>query len=390
MTVVDLLAGACLIPTIGGSVYTVLAMLAVLWFMRARAEISPVAPHGGWPGVTILKPVCGLERGLEARLRGACLQEYPEFQVVIPVQNAGDPAIPLVRGIERDFGRERAAFVLHDVAVGPNGKVTNLLGAMVVARHDVLVISDSDVALRPDYLKSIVAPLADERVAAVNTLFKATGARRWYERLELLSLNADFIPSVVFSEVTGAAGFCLGPSVAIRRSMLESIGGFEALSEYLAEDYELGRRVWESGRKLKLVPYVVDVVLDLSSWRTWWKHQVYWDQNTRVANPVGFLATVLIRSVPFAILFALLRLGDSTGLLVLFAALAARLASVVATAYFGFADREVIRNLWLLPIRDIVGLASWAFAFGQRTVEWRGSTFVLKRDGRMVPASPTR
>lgn len=389
MTVVDFLAAVAVAPTIAGTAYTVLAMAAVLWFMRLRPKTAPTPPPGGWPGVTILKPVCGMERGLGDRLRSACLQDYPDFQVLIPVQNPDDPALPVVRAIEEEFGRERAALLLHEVAVGPNGKVNNLLGAVPHIRHGVLVISDSDVDLRPDYLKQIVAPTGDEQVAAVNTLFKATGGRSWYERLELLSLNADFIPSVVFAHVTGAAGFCLGPTVAIRRPVLDGMGGFEALSEYLAEDYEMGKRVWEGGRKLALVPYVVDVTLDIGSWRTWWKHQVYWDQNTRVANPKGYLATVLIRSVPFALLFALLQ-GGSVGLLVLAAAVTIRMASVAAMARWGFSDREVLRNLWLLPVRDVIGLVSWAFAFGQRTVEWRGATFELHRDGRMVRASPAR
>jgi ceramide glucosyltransferase len=383
----DLLLWLCLLPTIGGTVYTVLVAAVVVRYMR-RGRRHPPADSGFLPPVTILKPICGLEKDLKTRIRTACRQRYPAYQVVLPVQNADDPAIPLLREIEAEFGSERASVVVHDVSVGPNGKVNNLLGGLAAARHDIIVISDSDVELRPDYLASIVAPLADPRVGLVNTLFATRGAGRWYEKMELLSLNADFIPSVVFAEVTGAAGFCLGPSVAVRRSTLDAIGGFEALSQYLAEDYELGRRIWTRGLKVALVPYVVDVVLDLPDWRTWWRHQVYWDQNTRVANPLGYLATILTRSVPFALLYALLRLADPVGLAVLGAAVAARILGVAAMMHFGFRDREAIRSLPLLPLRDIAGLIVWALAFGQRTVVWRGVTFELRSDGRMMAIGP--
>ena len=385
MSLYDFLLWVSLIPVIGGSVYALLSMGAALWYVRQRPTAMG-RDASFQPPVTILKPVYGLEKDLKERLRTACLQDYPNYQVVFCVQNPQDPALGVVREIQAEFVVARVTIALRDICAGPNGKVNNLLGGLEVARHDVLVISDSDIRLRPDYLTAIVAPLADENVGGVCTLFKNAGAERVYEQLELLSINAEFIPSVLFAEVTGAAGFCLGPSVATRQSTLRELGGLESFAEYLAEDYEIGRRIWTSGRKMVLVPYVVDAMLDLDSWSQWWTHQVYWDQNTRVASPKGFFGTVLIKSVPFALLFALLTWGDPVGLAVLFGAVALRLASAAIILKSALVDGEGLRALWLLPFRDVVGLASWFCSYGQRTVVWRDVEYLLTTGGRMVVA----
>ncbi len=383
MDAIEVIALLCLIPVIGGSVYAILSAGAVLWFFRRDGKNTRQGSDYQ-PPVTILKPVCGLERDLKARLRSACLQDYPDYQVVYSVQSPNDPALPILQEIGREFGPSRATVVVDDIQVGPNGKVNNLLGALAEARHDVLVISDSDVMLRPDYLSAIVAPLADPETGAVCTPFKATGARHWFEKLEILSVNADFMPSVIFADVTHASKFCLGPSIALRRATLEEMGGLEALAEYLAEDYELGRRVWSSGQRMAFVPHVVETELDIESWSKWWTHQLYWDQNTRVARPYGFFATVLTRSVPFALLYAIATGGGALGLGVLAASVALRLASAGVILHSGFRDREGLRSLWLLPLRDLVGLVSWAMAFFRQTVVWRGVRFRLTSGGRMV------
>jgi ceramide glucosyltransferase len=245
------------------------------------------------------------------------------------------------------------------------------------------VISDSDVHLRPDYLKTIVAPLTDPGVGFVCTLYKATSADRWFEKLALLTLNADFIPSVVFAYMSGASKFCLGASLALRRRSLADIGGLETLADYLAEDNEIGRRLWVSGKRMVLLPYLVDVAVDLRTLSQWWDFQVSWDQKTRTARPAGFFATIVLRSVPFAIFFAALRLGDALGLIILGGVLALRLGTVAGILGSGFQDREGLRSLALLPLRDLAGLVSWALALIKRTLTWRGSKLTLGRAGRL-------
>ncbi len=383
----SLFAWVFLVPVVGGSVFAVLTTAAVLLYFRPRdSALDPsLEPSGDFrPPITVLKPVCGLEKGLKERLRTACLQDYPNYQVVYSIQDSADPALPLVREIETEFGSERVSVVVADIQAGPNGKVNNLLGGVTAARHDILVISDSDVLLTPDYLEVMVAPLADPGTGLVCTPFRARGASRWFEKMELLSYNADFIPSVIFAFMTKASVFCLGPSVALTRDTLDKIGGFEALAEYLAEDYEIGRRVGAVGLAMAFPPHVVDMDLDIASTTDWWAHQVYWDQNTRAANPVGFFATILTRSVPFALLYALVTWGDPLGVSVLAAALAIRLATAGVILAWGLRDREGVRSLAWLPFRDCTGLVTWALAFAQHTVIWRGTRFRLTKGGRMV------
>src|SRR5262245_19582087 len=193
-----------LVPAIGGSVYVILCLLAVLRFRRGR-EGAASHKFASWPPVTVLKPVHGLEKNQRENLRSTCLQDYPEFQVVFSVQDTDDPVIPLLREIQAEFGPERVTVAIETCRPGTNGKINNMTGGILHARHEILVISDSDVRLQPDYLKAIVAPLADPSVGCVCTLYKAACADRWFEKMELLTLNADFMSSVVFAHVSGAS-----------------------------------------------------------------------------------------------------------------------------------------------------------------------------------------
>jgi len=379
----QILSWVFLVPTLGGSIYALLCLIAAARF-RLRRQRPAVLRFASWPAVTVLKPVYGLEKNQRKNLRSTCNQDYPEFQVVFSVQELGDPAIPLLKELQREFGEERVTVAIENCRAGSNGKINNMIGGLRHARHDILVISDSDVCLKPDYLKTIVTPLADPAVGCVCTLYKAACADSWFEKMELLTLNADFMANVVFAHVTGASKFCLGASAALRRSTLAEIGGLEGLADYLVEDYEMGRRIWSSGKKIAIVPYLVDTMVDLKTPAQWWDHQVYWDQNTRAARPWAFFATAVIRSTPFAILYALMRLFDPVGLGVLAGALALRMATAAVILGWGFGDLEGVKCIVLLPARDVLSLASWFLAFIKRTTVWRGSQFTLTRDGRLV------
>jgi ceramide glucosyltransferase len=372
-----------LIPAVCGSVYGILCMLTVIRLRTARRR-PPAHSFAAWPAVTVLKPVYGLEKNLRENLRSICRQDYPNYQVVFSVQRHDDPAIHLLREMEQEFGSAMVSVAIEECRAGSNGKINNLIGGLKYARHDILVIGDSDILVQPDYLKTIVAPLADPEVGFVCTLYKAAFAHKWYEKLELLTANADLMPNIIFAHITGATKFCLGASTALRRSMLEKIGGLESLADYLVEDFEMGRRIWSLGKKDIIVPYFVETIMDLKSPRQWWGHQVYWDQNHRSARPGGFSSTVLIRSVPFAFLYAAVRLGDATGLAVLLGALFLRLTAAAVILGWGLRDREGLRSLYLLPFRDLAGLLSFTLAYTQRTTVWRESHFVLTRDGRLI------
>jgi ceramide glucosyltransferase len=379
----SLIGCICLIPAIGGSIYSLLSLIAVSRFTKQSASSSQ-GSFSEWPPVTILKPVCGLEKNHKESLRSACLQDYQEYQVVFAVQDPQDPVVSVLEEIREEFGPERVAIAIENRQAGPNKKINNLLGALPHARYDTLVLNDSDVQIKPDYLKAIIPPLFHSGVGCVCTLYRATCGDRWFEKMELLTLNADFIPSVIFAHVTGASKFCLGSSLAIRRTSLEKIGGLEAFVDYLPEDYEIGRRLWAAGQRVVLVDYFVNIVISLKNFSEWWLHQSYWDQMTRAARPIGFFATLITRSVPFALLFAAFRLGDGSGWAVLGSALAIRLVTAGVIMGWGMGDKEGVRSLAFLPLRDVAALVSWFLAFVKRTVTWRGTEFTLTRKGRVA------
>ena len=383
MSSLSFLEWVLLVPVIGGSIYVILCVVCVIR-LRTRPASFPRHAFSSWLPVTILKPVCGLEKNLRDNLRSACLQDYPEFQVVFSVQDRDDPTLPLLKELQQEFGPARVSVAIEHRQVGTNGKINNLIGGLLHARHEILVISDSDVYVRSDYLKAIVAPLADPDVGFVCTFYMANSARSWFEKMELLTLNAGFFPDTVFAHVTGTAKFCLGSSVAFRRSTLDEIGGLESLADYLVEDYEMGRRIWERGKKMAVAPYVVETVVDLKTPSQWWNHQVYWDQNSCVVRPGALISTLVIRPVPFALLFAAARLGDPLGLTVLAGALALRLVTTAVILGWGLRDREGLRSLMLLPFRDLAAVVSLFLAFMKPTTVWRDNEFNLTCDGRMV------
>ncbi|WP_447985744.1 glycosyltransferase [Nitrospira sp. Nam74] len=331
-----------------------------------------------------MKPVHGLEKDLEKNLRSICLQDYPQYQVIFCVQNKNDPAIPLLKQLKAELSSDLVNVVIEEREVGANGKINNLLGGLTYAKHEVLVISDSDVYTKSDYLKAIVAPLGNPEVGFVCTFFKATSAASWFEKMELLTMNACFFPDTVFAYITKTAKFCIGASLAFRRSSLQQIGGLESLADYFVEDYELGRRIWEQGKKPAVAPYVIECTVDLKTPSQWWNHQVYWDQNSCTVRPIALFSTLILRPVPFAILFAGLRLADPLGLFVLGGAVALRLSTAAGIMKYGLGDRERLQTLLLLPFRDIFGVVSLFLGLTRKTVVRRNKQFLLTKDGRMV------
>ncbi len=380
-SILAFLQGLALLPVLGGSVFSLLCVAAA-WRLR-RQHRQPSAPFT--PPASVLKPVYGLDRELEANLRSFCQQDYPDYEVILSLQRHDDPARPILEALARDYP-DRVKLAVEESPPALNGKVQNMVIGYRAAAHDLLVISDSDTRVPADYLRRIVAPLADQEVGYVCTLYRIVRPRNLAETLELLTINADFVPSILFTDWTKAAVFCLGASIALRRDDLEAIGGLAPLAEYLVEDQEMGRRLIAQGKTMRLLPLAVDMLPDYAGLRDWWRHVVYWDQNTKAAHKPGFAATVLIRAVPFAAIYWAASGFALAGLAVLAAAVLVRLAGAAGIALL-LGDRASLRHLWLLPLRDVLGLGSWAAALAKRRFVWRGHEFDLSPEGRIMPRS---
>jgi ceramide glucosyltransferase len=376
----DFLRAVLLIP-VGVAIFFWLATaVCVAFFLRRRRFPPEGRGTGGFaPPVSLLKPVCGLEKDLFDNLATACRQDYRDCEVLYGLQSKDDPALAVLERIRAAYPQRNIRIVADENQVGPNGKVGNLHNLVLKARGEVLVISDSDMVLEPDYLESIVAPLSDPRIGICCTLYRAWRPATLWEALALLSYNLDFVPSIVFAVVTGSSLACPGATLAMRREVLDEIGGLPPLGDYLVEDYELARRVAEKGYRIHFVPYVARMGLDLAACRAWWRQQVTWDQKTKSANPAGFFFTLLIRGIPFALIYALV--GGPWGGSVLFAATGIRLVTAVSNALL-LGDADGISRIWLLPLRDLLALPVWSVALFKRRTCWKGKCFVLKR-GRM-------
>ena len=382
MTVQYFLETVCLTIAVSGSIYAVLCVFTGAMFrarMRGRASVKY------FPPVTVLKPLYGADKHLTDNLRAACSMDYPDYQVVLSVQRLNDPAIPVMQRVQQEFGEGRVSLVIGDSEARANGKIQNLEIAFAHARHDVIVISDSDIKVGPDYLKAIVGPMADEKVGCVSTPYRVINAHRWYEKLELLTMNADFVPNLILASTARLTAFGLGASMCFRRKDLEAVGGFGAFREVLAEDARIALAIEKLGRRVLVAPYFVDMEVELKSFSDWWGHDLYWDQNTRVVRRAGFIGTIIIRAIPFALFYALLRGFDSLGLEVLAGAIAVRLVTAGILLWGLLGDREGLAALWLLPLRDLFGLVFWALALLKRDFIRRGERFGLLADGRIVP-----
>jgi ceramide glucosyltransferase len=252
---------------------------------------------------------------------------------------------------------------------------------MARARGRVLAISDSDMHLEPDYLRHLVRPLDQSAVGISCALYQAWRPANLPEALELLTYNSDFIPAMLFAHLTRTSIVCPGATMAIRREVLEAAGGLEPLADYFVEDFELGRRVVEKGYRIALIPYMAKMEVDLPSFADWWRHQLYWDQNTKAVNPLGFLFTGLARGIPFALLYALL--GGALGWSLLAASAGLRILTGIINSRL-LKDSGGLKLIWLLPLRDLGGMAVWLVSLFKRRTLWRGRSYRLKK-GKMEP-----
>jgi ceramide glucosyltransferase len=369
-----------LLPILGGSIFSILCVIA------ARSVLKlPLAAHHHEP-ISILKPCYGLEEGLEDNLRSFCVQDYPSpFQVILCIQRPEDPCLPILRKLEAQYP-DHVEVVVHTSPPSVNGKVQNMVGGIAAARHDLLVISDSDVRVKPNYLSDIVAPFLNKNMGYVCTPYVIVDTNSIAEKLEALTFNSDFVPQVLFSFWSKTAPFCLGASMALRKSALDQVGGMAAMAAYLVEDYEMGRRLLKTGATWTMVPHIVEMRIKLDHFKDYWSHQVYWDQNTKAANPAGFAATIITRAIPFSLLYLLLNPLSDVAVAVLCATTLTRMISArLIMEQLG--DTQWQSKLWLLPFRDCLALASWAMALVKRSFVWKGLRFGLTSDGRIRPRS---
>jgi ceramide glucosyltransferase len=330
------------------------------------------------PPVSILKPLKGTDPEMYESFRSHCLQQYPVYEIVFGVGEADDPAAHLVRRLALEFPDRRIRLVLCQEKLGANGKTSALIQLARAANYDVLLVNDSDIRVAPDYLRTVASELESPQTGLVTCLYRGVPAKTMGSHLESLGISTDFVPGVlVAAEIEGGLRFAMGSTLAFRRRQLDSIGGFEAIADYLADDYELGKRIRGRGLKVELSTALVETFLPAYGFAGFFAHQLRWARTIRASRPGGYMGLLVTYTLPWAILSLVLAGGAAWAWYLLAAGVSLRVAAALVSALAVVGDREALRSLFLLPLRDLVAPFIWAAGlFGQKVV-WRGEKFDL-------------
>jgi ceramide glucosyltransferase len=375
------------IGTVSSAVYYLLCLWSAAKFLREQKAPGEAAAFS-LPPISILKPLKGVDPEIYESFRSHCLQDYPQYELIFGVSDPNDPAIASVKALQREFPDRRIQLLVCPKVLGANVKVSNLAQMLAEARYDYLIVNDSDIRVEPDYLRRVTAPLADLRVGMVTCLYRGVAGATLGSRLEALGISTDFCASVLAArQLEGGIRFGLGSTLAFRRAELEKIGGFASFIDYLADDYELGKRIAGLGLSVRLSDVVVETYLPAYSLREFVAHQLRWARGVRDARAAGYMGLVFT----FGILWASIALVASRGALwawvALLITLFLRLAVAVVVGRGVLRDRQILKYAWLIPVRDLIAAAIWVVSLGGHTVTWRGDRFRLK-NGKLSRIAP--
>ena len=388
-----LLEAVATIGTIGTLFFYLLSTLALGSFLRDRRKKlnqPPLLESQLFP-VSILKPLKGVDPEIWESFCSHCEQDYPQFriQMIFGVSDPFDPAIEVVRKLQAKYPKLPIELIVCDRVLGANIKVSNLVQMLPAARHELLLVNDSDIRVPSDYLRKVVTPLADSSVGLVTCLYRAVAGPTLGSRLEALGISTDFVPGVLSARfLEKGLHFGLGSTLAFRRGDLKAIGGFEALLDYLADDYELGRRIAATGKRVELSTATVTTFLPAYTLQQFLRHQLRWSRTIRDARRWGYAGLLFTFGLPWALLTLLAARGAAWAWLLFALTVAMRLAVGLGAAVSvlddrQIDDRQIFRNVLLLPLRDLIAPIVWAASFMGNRIHWRGEVFNLK-DGRLI------
>jgi ceramide glucosyltransferase len=362
--------------------YTLISLACARSYFRKTGH--PPVPSFPSPPVSILKPAKGMDEDSYDNFASFCGQEYPEkVQIIFAVASPDDPVIPVIRQLMADFTNHDISLVINPAMHGPNQKVSNLVNAFPEAKHEILIVSDSDISAEPDYLRSVAAHFSDPQVGLVTSLYRTSDVHGIATALEATGFTTEMVPNVLVARQLEGLTFALGASMAVRREALATIGGFEALADYLADDYQLGNKIHRAGWRIALDPCFVESVIKSENLMTVLSRQLRWARTMRVSRPGGYLASGITLPFPAALLATLLAPSPAAGVAAVALLYAVRLGVSTVFSRRFVRDNLFPRWLWLVPLRDMLSFFTWALSFLGNRVEWRGTRFVLKSGGKI-------
>jgi ceramide glucosyltransferase len=363
---------------------------SLVLFSSWRFFRCPRQPLSGYtPPISNLKPIRGLDPDTYENLASFCRQDYPEYEIVFCVGDASEPALPVIQRLIRDFPQCQIRVLMGSGRVATNDKVAKLARMTAEAKYQTFVISDSDVRVEPDYLRTVVAPLADPKVGAVTCFYVPVPSEetKFVQRVQSVGMLSDFYPGILVAKQLDGVKFALGPTIATTREHLAGFGGYAAIENRPADDLLVGRLIAEQGYEVKLLNYAIHTVSDFNSMRDLFLKRLRWTVVMRNMRPWGHLGLIFTLGLPWALLAILVQPTPQVAFAYLSGYFAFRIAIMEVVGTWGLQQPGIYKKLWLLPVWDLLATCIWLTSFTRNSIRWRDGYYYI-RNGELVPVDP--
>src|SRR3984957_6868404 len=366
-------------------IYYALALFSAWQFFRTSHKAGAQAAYT--PPISNLKPIRGLDPDAYENFASFCRQDYPEYEIVFCVGDKDDPVLPVIEKLIRDFPERRIRVLFGSLRVAANDKVAKLARMVSEAEHEHLVISDSDVRVRPDYLRSVIAPLQDPKVGATTCFYMPTNEKTFAEYLHSSGMLSVFYAGVLVDWQLEGIKFALGPTIATTRKHLAGFGGYAAIENRPADDLLVGRLIAEQGYEVELLNYSIHTVSDFQSLRDLFLKRLRWTVVMRIMRPWGHLGLIFTLGLPWALAAILVQPTPEVAFAYLSAYYAFRIAMMQVIGRWGLKQPGIYKKLWLLPVWDLLAACIWLASFTRNSIRWRDGYYYI-RNGELVPVDP--
>lgn len=389
MFIFDIILALAVVGTIASTVVLVLSILGAVKFRRSADRDRRI--YERWaaklPPVSVLKPVHGNEAHLKENIESFFHQDYPEYEILFAADEADDPALPVIREICARYPNIPTRILVTGDPPWPNAQNYCFHKLTDAAKYDILVTSDSDVEVAANYLRDVVPPLLDPKIGAVTCAFRGKSAGGFWAYLDAIGQSVEFTAGVVMSNLLESTKFGLGPTIAVRKDSIGSIGGFAGVREYLSNDFVVGNFIYKAGYQVMLSSHVVDHLCSSRSFRQMWERQLRWSMGTRYSRPKGHFGTGLTFAVPYGLLglISASALGNpALGIALFAAALLNRIVQSWIVGWWAAGDPVARRTALIYPLRDLHGFALWCASYICKRSLWRDNNYELLKGGRLV------
>ena len=383
---------ALLLTALAPFAYYIIAIIAARRFFGRRRAVrleSENISSDFAPPLSILKPIYGLDRETYENYASFCRQDYPQFELLFCVSDNSDPALPVIQKLIQDFPDRSIRLLIGSDPLGASDKVNKLCRLVREARHEIVIVTDSDVRVDPGYLRAIAAPFRDPAVGGVTCLYRGLTDGGFGADLEAIGNSTDFAAGVLVNWLGGKIDFMLGAMMATTKKYLAEIGGFEAIVDYFCDDFELGNRLAAKGRRIELSTFPVAIVYPHETFAQAFRHQVRWNLSIRYSRPAGHLGLIFTQGLPWTILAIILAPTTAIALAYLAAYIVLRSEMARNVGVWGMQDRALHSKKAMLPVRDAFAFVVWLASFFPQRIHWRGKEFYV-RERRLLPAHERR